>query len=813
MDTVLQDIRYGFRILLKSPGFTMIAVLTLALGIGANAAIFSVVNAVLLRPLPFPQSDRLISVGEKSSQLPVGIENFLSVSYPNFFDWRTRSRSFDKMASYHDTDATLTGGTTAAHLHGEVVSGYFFSVLGARFSVGDGFTRDGESVRSVVLSHALWQSALAADPTIIGKGITLNGLRYTVTGVTSPGFQFPIDSPGTDFWKTIADDAAAGPGEQPITAQRSAHFLQVVGRLKSGTTLGQARAEMEVISAALAKQYPESNTRQGTAVLAPVVEHLAGEVRPALLLLLGAVGCVLLIACANIANLMLARATKRSKEIAIRAALGADRLRLIRQLLTESLLLAVTGGALGLALSSLGLKLLLRISPQDIPRLAEVGLDGRVLAFTFFLSIATGVIFGLVPALHSAKLNLGNSLNERSEGGSIRHNRIRALLIIGETAVGLVLLVGAGLLIRSLRGLLHTEPGFDSHNILTFKVDVPDNRYPYAASVRFHRELLERIESLPGVASASAVLPLPLSDSHYGVSFQITGHPLPAQERPSESFRAITPGYLKTMRISLNAGRDFTFRDDEKSRGVIIINQAFANKYFPGENPLGKYMKPDFSITGDAQEREIIGVVANIKDRSLSADFKPEYYVPLAQGMISSATICVRTEGEPASLTSPIRNILSGLDKEVPAFDARTMDDYVAASTGRSRFDTLLLTLFAVVALILTTIGLYGVMAYTVVQRTREIGIRVALGASEHDILRMVLRQGLIITALGLIAGLAGAFTITGVLARFLYHVEPIDPITYLGVSALLGTVSFLAIYIPASRAAGVDPMVALRYE
>jgi predicted permease len=812
MDAVLQDLRYGFRILLKSPGFTAVAVLTLALGIGANSAMFSVVNAVLLRPLPFPHSDRLIAIGEKDQRTPSGSVAFLSVSYPNFFDWRSQSRSFEQMASYHDTDATLTGATVA-HVHGQVVSGDFFSVLGPSFSLGRGFPREDEKVRAVVLSHALWQSAFAGDAAIVGKSVVLNGRSYSVTGVTAPTFEFPIDSPRSDFWKTIADDAMADPGEQAITEQRSAHFLQVIGRLRPGLGLEQARSEMDVISLALAKQYPATNARRGAAVLIPEPQHLVGDVRPALVLLLSAVGSVLLIACANIANLMLARAIRREREISIRAALGADRSRLIRQLLTESLLLSITGGAAGLLLASIGLKALLRVSPLDIPRPPNIGFDWRVLVFSFSLAIATGVLFGLAPALHSVGAKLGNSLNERTDMSSSRQGRTRSILIVGETAIGLVLLVGAGLLIRSLWGLLHTNPGFDSHNVLTFKVDVPETRYPYSASVRFHRDLLDRIQALPGVASASAVLPLPLSDSHYQVSFQITGHPLPESERPSAGFRAISPGYLATMHVSLIKGRDFNVRDDDKSLGVVIVNQAFADRFFPGEDPVGRHMRPDFSINGDPQDREIVGVVGNIKDRSLSAEFNPEYYVPLAQGMISSATICVRFASDPTGLGPAIRSSLLGLDKEIPAFDVRTMDDYVSLTTGRSRFDTLLLTLFAGAALVMTTVGLYGVMAYIVVQRTREIGIRVALGASREAILAMVLRQGLLITGIGILAGVAGSLAMTGLLERFVYQVKPMDPATYVAVTLLVAIVGLSATYIPASRAAAVDPMVALRYE
>jgi predicted permease len=840
MQTLLQDLRYGFRILAKSPGFTAVAVLTLALGIGANTAIFSIVNTVLLRPLPFPHPEQLVSLNEKDMRSDIKAGVVVNTSYPDFFDWQAQNHVFENMAAFRHVGYTLTGTGTPLHIDAEIVTGDFFAVLGVPPSLGRGFRAEEEKGRFAVLSHELWQSKYSSDPDIAGKSIALGGKLYTVVGVASAGFRFPIDSLVPQLWTTLGEDAQPDAGDPPTTAQRGAHMLDVIGRLKSGIRLDQAQAEMNVIAEALARQYPNDNGMRFATAVMPEMERLVGDTRPALLMLLAAVGCVLMIACANIANLMLARATKRSKEIAIRAALGAARGRVIRQLLTESVLLAVAGGALGLAFSALGMRTLLRLSPEDVPRLAQVGLDWHVLVFTLLVAVTTGLVFGLAPALHVSKTNLSESLQERSQDSAGGQHRLRAALVVAETAIGLILLVGAGLLIRSFYGLLHANPGFDSHNVLTLRVDLPSSRYSEEQQISFYHDLLEHIQGLPGVVSAGGIFPLPLTRSDINTTFAIEERPVPIAEEPSAGLRAISPSYFETMKIPLIRGRAFDSRDNEKSPPVVIINEEFARRYFPNEDPVGKRIKPGFSMHGEPLVREIVGVVGGVKDRSLRAEFRPEYYVTYPQAMIADLTICVRTVGDPAkvagalrnSITSTnkdlpvvsvhamdeyvsaaVRNSIASMDKELPVFNIRTMEDYVAAALGRSRFDTLLLTLFAALALVLTMVGIYGVMAYTVVQRTREIGIRIALGATRRDVLRMVLGKSFVITGLGLLLGIVGATALTRLLSSFLYQVKPLDPLTFIGVSLMLGAISLMASYIPAWRAARVDPMVALRYE
>jgi predicted permease len=841
MQTLLQDVRYGLRILWKSPGFTAVAVLTLALGIGANTAIFSIVNAVLLRPLPFPQPDRLVALNEKDARgdVPGGVP--VNTSYPDFFDWRAQNHVFENMTAFRHNAATLTGAGTPLHIDAEIVTADFFSVLGVTPSLGRGFISGEENGRYAVLSHELWQSKYAADPNILGKSVTLEGKPYAVVGVAPAGFRFPMESAQQQLWTTLGEDAVADAGEKPTTAVRGEHMLDVIARLKSGVNLHQAQAEMNVIAEGLAKQYPDDNgKRSGTAVV-PETEHLAGETRPALIMLLAAVGCVLLIACANIANLMLARATKRNKEIAIRAALGADRARVIRQLLTESVLLGALGGILGFALSALGVGALLRLSPDNVQRLAQVGMDWHVLAFTALVAVTTGLIFGLAPALHSSKTNLSESLKDRGQdSGAGGQHRVRAALVVAETAIGLVLLVGAGLLIRSFYSLSHVNPGFDPHHVLTMRVDLPDAKYSEAQQVRFYHDLVDRVQGLPGVVSAAGIFPLPLTTSNINVTFTMEEHPVPKSDEPSAGLRTISPGYFHTMGIPVLRGRSFNDNDDKTSPQVVIINEAFARQYFPGEDPIGKRITPGFAIHGEPLVREIVGIVGGVKDRSLSAEPRPEFYFAYPQAMIADLTLCVRTAQDPKTLTGAVRNSITSadnqlpvynvrtmddyvnaavrqsitaMDKELPIFNIRSMDEYVDASLGQSRFNTLLLTLFAGLALALTMVGIYGVMAYAVAQRTREIGIRIALGASRSDVLRMILGRGFLITGLGLAIGIAAALALTRFFASFLYQVKPVDPLTFIVVSLILGAISLVASYIPAWRAAKVDPMVALRYE
>ena len=811
MENLWQDIRYGMRMLLKAPSFSIVATIALALGIGANTAIFSVVNAVLLRPLPFTNSEQLMMVWEAE---PTRGQVRSSVSYPNFADWRDQNHSFERMASYHNNDFIMTGRGESTRLQGAVVNADLFPLLGVAPALGRGFLPDedkpGDSGRVVILSQELFQKRFNSDAGVLNQSMVLDGKNYTIVGVMPRTFQFPIQNEPVDLWTTVALDRE---GKEPITEERGAHYMNVIARLKPGVAKEQAQAEMTSISARLEQQYPDKNLHRSSSV-EPVLESLVGSVRPALLILLGAVGCVLLIACANVANLLLARAMTRHKEMAIRSALGASRLRVIRQLLTESVLLSLAGGGLGLLLAVWWSDLLVSLGKQDIPRALQVGMDWRVLGFTLLVSVTTGVVFGLVPALHSSKTELTESLKERGAGEGARRNRIRNVLVVAELAIAVVLLVGAGLLIQSLWRLRQVPPGFNSENVLTLVVGIPEVKYPTAKQAQFYHDLVARIESLPGVRSAASVIPLPLSGELFSISFETEGRPVTNGERPSADFFAIGGGYFKTMGIPLLNGRDFTERDDKQAPGVIIVNQAFVRKFFPDEDPIGKHIRPGIRTDeGKPVMREIIGVVGDVKNRNLSSEFRPGYFVPQAQVPFNQMTVLIKTTNDPRSLITAAQREVTAMDKELPVFNVKTMDEYLAASVSAPRFNTTLLAIFAAVALVLTIVGLYGVMSYSVAQRRNEIGIRMALGAQHLDVLSLIVGQGFKLVLVGLAVGLAGAFGLMRLLSSLLFGVTKNDPMTFAAVAVLLAFVALLACYIPARRAAKVDPMVALRYE
>ncbi|HEY8225144.1 MAG TPA: ABC transporter permease [Pyrinomonadaceae bacterium] len=813
MDTILQDLRYGVRMLLKSPGVSIVATVALALGIGANTAIFSVVNAVLLRPLPFPQSDSLMAVFTSNKERGVLRGSY---SYPDFFDMRAQNHVFERVACYHDSDFVMTRRGEPTRLVGLVTTADLFPLLRVAPVLGRGFLPDedkpSETGRAVVLSHGTFEKYFNSDPNILNQPITLDGNSYTVVGVMPKSFQYPIQNDEIDLYTTISGDAS---GDSPITAQRGAHFLRAIARLKPGATEEQAQADVDTIAARLEQQYPDTDSRQGIFV-EPALKALVGDIRPALLILLGAVSCVLLIACANVANLLLARAMSRHKEMAIRAALGANRWRVIRQLLIESVMLSLLGGAVGLLLAAWWSDLLIALGKDNIPRAVQVGIDWRVLTFTLGVSVLTGVIFGLVPAIHSSKIALTESLKEggRGSGGGASKNRMRAALVVSELAIAVILLVGAGLLIKSLWLLQTVKPGLDPTNVLTFNVALPEVKYPAEKQSQFFNNLKTRVESLPGVRSASSAYPLPLSGDRFSISFEIDGRPVARKDQPSADFFNVDPGYFKTMGIPFVKGRDFDARDQHKSPQVIIVSETFARLHFPGEEVIGKRIKPGISTLEDETPmREIVGVVADVRNRALNMEPRPVYYVPIAQCPFNQEIMVVKTTGDPHSLINAVTKEVATFDADLPVFGVKTMEEYLSNSVSTPRFNTTLLSIFASVALVLTIVGLYGVMSYSVAQRTNEIGIRLALGAQARDVLSLIIRQGLQLVLIGLGIGLLGAFALMRIIAGLLFGVTAKDPLTFVAVAVVLGLIALLACYVPARRATRVDPLEALRYE
>jgi putative ABC transport system permease protein len=813
MNTLLQDVRFGLRMLLKSPSISIVATIALALGIGANTAIFSVVNAVLLRPLPFPDPDSLVAIFETDNS-----RGYVrgSHSYPNFFDLRAQNTVFERISTYRSGDFIMTGRGEPARLQSGVVTADLFPLLRVQPMLGRTFVPDEDKPsesRVVVLSHALFQKRFGSDPAILNQSLNLDGRSFTVIGVMPPGFEFPIQSDPVELWTTIAGDAS---GSEPVTGQRGAHFLRVIGRLKPGVSEEQAQAELTAIAARLEQQYPNENTRKSLR-MESALSALVGDVRPALLILLGAVACVLLIACANVANLLLARAMSRYKEMAIRAAMGASRIRVIRQLLTESLLLSLLGGAVGLLLAVWWSDLLIALGKDDIPRAVEVGIDWRVLTFTLGVSLLTGLVFGLAPAFHSSKTELVDSLKEGGRGATegARRNSVRNVLVVSELAIAVMLLVGAGLLIQSLWRLQKVESGLRPENVLTFNVTLPETKYTYEKQTQFFIDLKSRLESTPGAQSASTIFPLPLSGDRFSISFEIEGRPLPPKDHPSADFFTTGVGYFRAMGIPVVKGRDFDDRDKHGATPVIIITETFARQQFPNEDPIGKRIHPGISsIDGeDSTMREIIGVVGDVRNRGLNTEPRAAYYVPQTQIPFSQMVAVVKTTSEPRSLISAVTNEVAAMDQDIPLFGMKSMEEYLSASVAAPRFNTTLLSIFAVVAFVLTIVGLYGVMSYSVAQRTNEIGIRLALGAQSRDVLWMVVKQGSVLIGLGLAIGLLGAYAATRVIASLLFGVTAKDPVTFAAVALLLGGVALLACYVPAWRATKVDPMEALRCE
>jgi putative ABC transport system permease protein len=802
-----QDLRYGLRTLLKNPGFTIVAVIALGLGIGANSAIFSVVNSVLLRPLPFKSPKQLVMVWENATHLGFPKN---TPSPPSFLDWQRQNTVFTGMAAMSERSFNLTGVSEPERLEGRRVSANLFDLLGVPALLGRTFVPDDDRIRAHValLSYSLWQRSFGSDPGIIGRAVTLNGQSYTVIGVMPRG----VHLPGYGNWNDELWVPIAFTNEE--STDRGTHFLDVIARIKPGITLKQAQAEMETIAARLAKEYPKYNTRIG-ATVTPLHEEIVGDIKPALLILLGAVGFVLLIACANVANLLLARAAVREKEIALRLALGASRSRLTRQFLSESVLLAFLGGGFGLLLALAGIRVLKTFIPASIPQTQTISIDGKVLLFTALTALLTGIVFGLAPAMHASHSNLNDSLKEggRDSASGRKGNRLRDLLVIAEVAVSFILLVGAGLLINSFLHLRNLDPGFRADHLLTMKVNLSELKYPDGErrSV-FFDEVLRRIGTLPGVQSAAVAGNLPLTYNGDSATIAVEGIADPPPDQwPDVIYRAIGPGYFSTMGILMIRGHDFTDQDKEDSTKVVVISEKTAQHYWPGEDPIGKRLKPG-ATNSDIPWREVIGVVKDVRQNDFIAQPKMQMYFNYRQLKdLAANALIVRTSVDPMSLATPVRNSIWAVDKDQPVADVDTMDHIVSAAIARQRFSMLLLGIFATLALMLAAVGIYGVMSYSVAQRTQEIGIRMALGARRTDVLQMTIKQGLKLVSIGMILGLVAAFLVTRILTSQLFGVSATDPITFTGISLVLLAVAILASYLPALRATRVDPITALR--
>jgi predicted permease len=806
------NFRYAFRQLRKNPGFTLTAVLTLAIGIGATTAIFSLVYAVLLRPLPFPQAERLVSLRQQDHSLPgVAAE---ALSYPDYFDWRAQNHTFSGLASYSGGGVTIQYNGESQRLDALMVSSNFFQVLGAAPMLGRDFRWEDEKAdnRTLMLSYALWQSAFGSSKAIVGHSITLGDHSYTIAGVMPEGFRFPFGGKGPALWLSIANAAA---GKSPDTSQRGNDQLDVIGRMKPGVTLQQAKADLDVIAAGIARRYPDTNKWYTSVLASTLLDRMVGDTRPALRVLFGAVALVLLLACANVAGLLLARGSQRSAEFALRSAVGASRAEIIRQLLVESVTLSFCGGIAGVVLAGLLLKGIVRLVPLDIPRIDQVAVNGTVLAFAVAVSVLTGLLFGMLPAWQTSRVAPSQALREggRSLSAGRWQHRLHSSLVIAQTAIGLVLLVGSGLMIRSFVRVLHVDPGFDPKHVFTARVRVSFDHYNHDQHFQFYERLLPKLAALPGVQAASAGWPLPLSDSHASISFSIAGRPVAPGDRPSETIAVVMPGYFETLRIPLLSGRTFTEQDGLQGSPAAIVNQAFAKKYFPNVNPIGQHIQPGLGDESkfDHSLREIVGVVENIKREGLTADVDPEYYLPLAQALISDPYLTIRTNRDPASIEHELRAAVHEMDKGVPVYQVSTLEDYVSQSEAQPRFQTLLLTCFAGIALLLSAIGLYGVLSYIVTQRTFEIGLRMALGAQRSGVLQMILNRGLRLAGIGLAIGLCASALLTGFLRHMLYGVTPLDPITFAAVGLILLAVSALASFAPAWRASQLDPMKTLR--
>jgi len=801
MDSLIKDIRYGIRSLLKRPAFTAIALVALALGIGANTAIFSLVNAVVLRPLPFPEPDQLVWGWGFVRNGP----SLASVAPPDLLDYRSQNKTFENLAASSSIplSVNMTGNGDPERLNIYLVTGNYFDTFKVAPAIGRGFTLDNEKTgqnQVAVLSYDLWQRRFGGDAGILGKSVVLNGKATEIIGVMGKDVAFPQ---AAELWLPMNFDGAE-------MKARKAHFLRPVGRLKPGVTIRQAQADLDVVAAQLEKQYPDSNTGWSLRLVS-LREQLLGGSRTYVFILFGAVGLVLLIACANVANLLLVRAAARQKEIALRTALGASRLRIMRQMITESVLLAIMGGALGVLLARAGVELLVNLSGDNLPRTASIRVDGTVLLFTFALALLTGLVFGLAPAFRTLQVNLIESLKEGVRGGgeNTLKNRTRSVLVVAESALAVLLLIGAGLLVRSLIALQRVNPGFDANNVMTARLDVPRKKYDTPEKrTNFLNDIQTHISNLPGVETVGAISELPLSGQPNDMPFTVEGRPAASPDQGyGADWRRVNENYFSALRIPLLRGRNFTAQEVRKSDPVVIVSQQLVDQVFPNEDPLGKRL---ILALGD-KRYEIVGIIGDIRHLALSASPVPTMYLPTFE--TGSTNFVIRMTADPVSIAGSLRKEVLAVDPEQPIAAVRPMTALIETSTSSQRYNMMLLGLFAVLAVVLAATGIYGVMSYTVAQRTHEIGVRMALGARRFDVVKLVLRQGMLLALIGVVLGLLGAYLSTQVMAAFLFGVTARDPITFAVVSASLLAVAFIACLVPALRATKVDPLIALRYE
>jgi putative ABC transport system permease protein len=812
VENLRRDVLYALRQMRKTPGFAAVVIVTLALGIGANTTVFSIVDAVMLRPLPYAQPERLVEVQSREATAIVGG----AVSYPDFFDWRAQNHSFEHLVSYHDGSMTLTGVERPVHLDGQAVSWELLPMLGVGPELGRGFRPEDEKLgaRVALISHRLWVSQFGSDPGVVGRTVHLSGETFTVIGVMPAIFRFPVNEPQNDLWVTLAIDNDGTP--RANTANRGNHSMSVMGRLKPGVTMAAADAEMKAIAARLTKQYPDTNTRHNSAGVESELTALLGDTRTLLMVILGAVGLVLLIACGNVGNLLLARARERERELAMRSALGANRARIVRQMLVESVALGVAGGVVGCALAFLATPAVLRLIGDSVPRAADAGVNLPVLGFALLVSLVSGVVFGMVPAAMAARGDLLSPLQSGGRGNTGGHHRLGSVVIVGQVALGIVLTTGAALLMTSFVKLAHNDEGFNPDHVLTFQFETPDTKYRHSRPA-FYREYFEKLRALPGVEAAGGSMLLPMTDNSAHISFEDPEHPVSKAQEPSARVDVVSDGYFHTMQIPLLAGRDFTAADtEESSQQVMIVNQSFAAKFFHGENVLGKKLKPgagDGKPEGPAW-REIVGVVGDIRHGATERELEPMYYLPASQ---LSTWCClysvVRTGMDPMSLEPEVRSLVVSMDRDIPVTDVHTMRDLIGMQLAQPRFAMVLLGAFAGLALLLTLVGLYGVMAYSVARRTREIGVRLALGAQRGAVLKMVLRQAAVLVGAGMAIGVIATVASGSVLQSMLYGTGARNPVVLAAVCGVVAIAGMVAAYLPAMRAAGIDPMRALRAE